>query len=300
MELRNLKTFQHAAACLNFTKTAEQLNFSQPAVTAQIQSLEQELSQSLFLRVGKKTYLTPAGEILKKYTDELFLIIDNINHTFYNLSNPNGNLTIAAYETFCTNYFPPIISEYLKNYENVNIKMFSCPSNDVIQGIESNKYDIGIISGELVRNEIENVVVADEDLVLVVSSELYQQYPVEKIVTEFPFIRYRIDGHFNDMMKAFMMESKLTPSKIIEFGSLEAIKRAVLNKIGIALISQNLVKREMMNGDLVSIRLTEKSIKVRTSLILLKEKADWATVKTFSEFVQSMWTKIHDIERLSE
>lgn len=296
MELRNLKTFQHAAQSLNFTKTAEQLNFSQPAVTAQIQSLEQELKQPLFLRVGKKTYLTPAGEVLKRYTDELFRVIDDIHQAFGELSHPHGNLTIAAYETFCTHYFPPIISEYLKTYENVNIKMFSCPSNEVIRGIESNTYDVGIISGELQRNEIHNVVVAEEDLVLVVSRELHRSRTVAEIASEFPFIKYRVDGNFDTMMRQYMDATKLSPKKTIEFGSLEAVRRAVLNDIGYALIAQNLVKREIASGDLIPIRLTEASVKVKTSLILLKEKADWVTVKTFSEVAQSMWRKIHELD----
>lgn len=72
MELRNLKTFQVVAECSNFTKAAEKLNFTQPTVTAQIQSLEKELNQLLFFRVGRTNHLTPAGKLLKKYTDELF------------------------------------------------------------------------------------------------------------------------------------------------------------------------------------------------------------------------------------
>ncbi|WKB36208.1 LysR substrate-binding domain-containing protein [Terrilactibacillus sp. S3-3] len=75
-------------------------------------------------------------------------------------------LVIAASETFCTHYFPYIISIFLGEFPNVNIKLVSCHSNEVIQGIDANLYDIGIISGEYHKSGITNIVISEhEDLV---------------------------------------------------------------------------------------------------------------------------------------
>lgn len=296
MELRNLKTFQLAATHLNLTKAAQELNFTQPTVTAQIQSLEQELNQQLFLRVGKKTFLTQAGEILKHYTDQIFVLIEETESALTELSLPHGKLIIAASETFCTNYFPPIISQYMKNHPNVHIKLLSCHTREVMEGIVANKFDIGIISGTLNKSGITNIMIAEEDLVLVVSKHLYIQYSVDQLLNEFPFIKYRIDGVFEDQMQKYMQEANLSPPKMIEFGSLEAIKRAVLNQIGIGLISKNLVKREIMDGELIALQLTSKPVQVQTSLITLEEKTKMINIKTFIDVVQLMWNKIHAFE----
>lgn len=294
MELRHLKTFKFAAEYLNFTKAAKQLNFTQPAVTLQIQMLEKELKQELFIRIGNKPFLTPAGEILKTYTEQLFSIVEEIESSFAELSNSYGNVTIAACESYCTNYLPYVISEYLKLYPHIKIKLISCKRNEVIKGIESNKYDIGIISGELSKNGITNIVLTEEDMVLVVSKDLYSRYSVDQLLTKFPLIKYQDDGYFETMMNNYLRQLKL--SSQIEFGSLDAIKKAVLNKIGVALVFSVSIKKEISNGDLVPILVTENKVKVNTSIITLKGKENIVTIQSFINVVQKIWNSIPTME----
>ncbi|MFJ7853192.1 LysR family transcriptional regulator [Peribacillus frigoritolerans] len=296
MELRNLKTFQTAAELLNFTKVGERLNFTQPTITTQIQSLEQELNQQLFMRVGKKNYLTPAGKMLQKYTDQLFSIVNEIEVAFSELGTPHGSLKIAASEIYCTNYFPVLISEYLKTYPEVHIQLISCSSNEVIKGIETDIYDIGIIVGELSKKGIKSIVLEEEELVLVVSQKLYSAYSIPRILTELPFIRFKIDGNFDALVKEFFNDTQFTPKKILEFGSEEAIKRAVLNQTGVALLSSNFIKKEIANGELIPIRLTEKKFPFKTSLISLEEKVNLVTFNSFSNMIQPLWLKANEIE----
>ncbi|MEH7012573.1 LysR family transcriptional regulator [Neobacillus niacini] len=296
MELKHLKTFQFAAEYLNFTKAAQQLNFTQPAVTVQIQTLEQELNQELFIRIGKKTFLTPAGEILKTYTDQLFSIVEEIETSFTELSNSYGNVTIAAGESYCANYFPYVISEYLKLYPHVQIKLISCKRDEIIKGIESNKYDIGIISGELRKNGITNIVIAEDDMVLVVSKDLYARYPEDQLLTKFPLIKYQSDRYYETMMSKYLRQSKLLSQNVIEFGSLEGIKKAVLNNMGVGLGISVCIKKEISNGDLVPILVTEKKVKVKTSIITLKGKENVVTIQSFINVIQKIWNSISTME----
>ncbi|SMQ87070.1 DNA-binding transcriptional regulator, LysR family [Bacillus sp. OV166] len=296
MELRHLKTFKFAAEYLNFTKAAQKLNFTQPAVTVQIQTLEQELNQELFIRIGKKNFLTPAGEILKTYTDQLFSIVEEIESSFTELSNSYGNVTIAAGESYCANYFPYVISEYLKLYPHVQIKLISCKRDEIIKGIESNKYDIGIISGELSKNGMTNIVIAEEDMVLVVSKDLYARYPEDQLLTKFPLIKYQADGYYETMMSKYLRQSKLSSQNVIEIGSLEGIKKAVLNNIGVGLGISVCIKKEISNGDLVPILVTENKVKVKTSIITLKEKENVVTIQSFINVIQKIWNSISTME----
>ncbi|WP_126427876.1 LysR family transcriptional regulator [Brevibacillus marinus] len=294
MELRNLKTFQLAAKYLNFTKAAQELNFTQPTVTAQIQALEQELKQELFMRVGKKTFLTPAGEILKHYTDQIFQLIEETEAALAELSHPQGKITIAASETYCTHYFPPILSQYMKMNPNVQLKLISCHSPQVIEGINDNRFDIGIITGTLHKKGVTNLIIEEEDMVLIVAKQLYEKYSIEQILHTFPFIKYRIDGVYAERMREYMSEANLAPQKVLEFGSLEAVKRAVLNQVGYGLTSNNLVKKEILDGELVALPLSKKPIRLETSLLTLEEKTKLPVIKSFMELVQMMWKKIHD------
>lgn len=294
MELRNLKTFQLAAKYLNFTKAAQELNFTQPTVTAQIQALEQELKQELFMRVGKKTFLTPAGEILKHYTDQIFQLIEETEAALAKLAHSHGKITIAASETYCTHYFPPILSEYMKMNPNVQLKLISCHSPQVIEGVIDNRFDIGIITGTLDKKGITNLIIEVEDMVFIVSKQLYKKYSIEQILKQFPFIKYRIVGVYAERMREYIESAGLTPARVIEVSSLEAVKQAVLNQVGYGLTSNNLARKEIASGELVAVPLAKKPIRLETSLLTMEEKTKLPVIKSFIELVQTMWKKSLD------
>ncbi|RST77614.1 LysR family transcriptional regulator [Siminovitchia acidinfaciens] len=295
MELRNLKTFQVVAECLNFTKAAEKLNFTQPTVTAQIQSLERELNQLLFFRVGRKNHLTPAGKLLKKYTDELFHIVDEMEAAFLELEKPHGYLKVAAPEFYCTNYFPMVISEFLKTFPDVHINLTSCNSDEVLKGVENNTYDLGVVAGEVSKSGINNIILDEEELLLVISKDIFDSERINHILNTFPFIRYRVGIILQSMINQYMQHANFSPRKVIEIGSEEAIKRAVLNGTGYGLLSSNLIKREIQSGELIPIELTDQKIGLKTSLIYLKKNEEKDVLKSFSDVIESLWTK-SDIE----
>lgn len=289
MELRNLKTFQVAARLLNFTKTAEDLNFAQPTVTAQIQSLEQELNQPLFFRVGKNTFLTPVGKTVEKYTYQIFSLIDEMEQEIQKTSGEQKTITIAASEIFCTYYLPPIISEYLKAFPDVQVKILSCHSDVVIKGIESTEFDIGIITGKSNRSGIKDYVFLEEEWVLVVSKNLYSQYTVDHLFETFPLIEYN-DNHFGyhyKQMKEFINKCRLPVHRTIEMSSDEAIKKAALNHIGIGLLTKSFVVEEILSGELVPVLSLESDLKLKNSLIVLEEKLNVTAIKSFWDIMQS-------------
>ncbi|MEH7331060.1 substrate-binding domain-containing protein, partial [Neobacillus drentensis] len=231
----------------------------------------------------------PAGEILKSYTDQLFSIVEEIESSFDELSNLYGNVTIAATEGYWTYYFPYIIPELLKLYPQVQIKLISCKRDEIIKGIESNKYDIGIISGELYKIGMTNILISEGDeLVTVVSKELYGRYPVDQLLPKFPFLQLQADGCYDPMISKYLEQMKLLSQNVIEFGSLEGIKMAVLNNIGVGMGASVSLKEEINNGDLVPILVTE-NIKIKTSIITLKEKENLETIQSFINVIQKNW-----------
>jgi DNA-binding transcriptional LysR family regulator len=294
MELRQLKTFQVAAELLNFTQAAKQLNFSQPTVTAQIRALEKEIGHSLFFRIGKQTFLTAHGEIVKHYTDQLFPILNQMDSALQEESQTASKLTIAASETFCTYYFPPIIHEFLTTYPDIGIKLVSCTSDKVIAGINDNRFDIGIISGSYTKAGVTNVVISEkEDLVLIVSKELHDHNSTQELLEYFPFIKYEIIGPFEQQMNSYIEENGIQARKIIESSSLEAVKSAVLNDIGVGLISRNLVKKELASRQLYEISLNKKPIQIQTSLIIATNKLTDQKTMHLIKLIEQNWNTIH-------
>ncbi|MCL1631200.1 LysR family transcriptional regulator [Sporolactobacillus sp. CPB3-1] len=294
MELRQLKTFQTAADLLNFTQAAKQLNFSQPTVTAQIRALEQDIGHPLFFRIGKQTFLTAHGELVKHYADQIFSVLGQMNSDLKKKSRSESKVTIAASETFCTHYFPPIIRQYLAVYPEIGIKLVSCTSDRVIDGINSNAFDIGIISGTYNKAGITNVMISEkEDLILIASSALSEKYADHELLDHYPFIKYEIIGPFEEQMNSYMRAAGIRPRKIIESSSLEAVKSAVMNDIGIGLIARNLVKKELAARQLHEIVLNQKPVEIQTSLVIATHKLRDQKTMHLIRLIEQNWNAIH-------
>jgi DNA-binding transcriptional LysR family regulator len=294
MELRQLKTFQVAADLMNFTKAAKQLNFSQPTITAQIRALEKEIGHSLFFRIGKQTFLTAHGEIVKRYTNQIFPILDQMDAALQEESRTASKLTIAASETFCTHYFPPIIRQFLDAHPEIGIKLVSCKSDKVIAGINSNSFDIGVISGSYIKAGITNVKISEkEDLILIASQPLAEQYADRELLDRYPFIKYEIVGPFEEQMNNYMQENGIHPKKVIESSSLEAVKSAVMNDIGVGLISRNLVKKELASRQLYEISLNKKPVQIQTSLIIATHKLTDQKTMHLIRLIEQNWNTLH-------
>lgn len=294
MEMRKLKTFQVLAECLNFTEAGKKLNFTQPAITAQIQSLEKELNQLLFYRVGKKNYLTSAGKLLKNYTDQIFQTVEEMEKALADLQKPYVHLEIATSEYYCTNYFPFLISESYKKHSDIHVNLISCPSDKVIRGVKNNQFDVGVIAGQVLQSGIKNIILEEEELLLVVAKHIYDQYSTNQILDKFPFIRFQIEGYFQEIINKFIHQSNFSPTRTIEFGSEEAIKRAILNGIGYGLLSSSMIKQNIEQEELIPIILTDKKSTFQTSLIYLEKKEEMDALKSFRELVQLLWKKSHE------
>ncbi|WP_445491998.1 LysR family transcriptional regulator [Niallia sp. 03133] len=299
MELRHLKTFAIAAEHLNFTRAAEILNFTQPTVSSQIQALEQELGQSLFLRINKKLKLTPAGEMLQNHANEVLLTVQKIEREFAALSQPKGNLIIAAAEVYCTNYLLPITTEYIKNHPKVNIEILSRQTSKVIKGILNKEYDIGIIAGQFQDNTISSIHLEEEELLLVVSRELHEKYPLDRLLAELPFMRFRADGDFQDKMDIYMNMLPFKPNQTILVENEKAIKQGIIHQKGIGIMSSNYVKKDLEEGKLVALRLFEEKVMVKTSLIALEDNLQLNTFKTLCDMIHFAWDKAYELPSFS-
>lgn len=292
MELRNLKTFQAVADHLNLTKAAEQLGYSQPTITLQIKSLEKELGRTLFNRVGKRTFLTPTGKLLKQHSDKLFVVLRELEEDLKQLDNPHGTLIIATPEFYCTQYLSVIMSSYIKLHPQVKLQLISCNSQETVKMVNSNQADIGIIAGGCKLTEIESTIIDYEDFVLVTTSESLQEHDASHVLSHYPFISFKKGCNLDDFISRCLTELDYTPASIIECNSEETIKRVVLNQTGIALLSTVLIEKELELGTLIELR--RFSQKAETSLIYLKNRSEEVAIHTFAELVKDIWKTVRE------
>lgn len=288
MEIKNLKTFQVVAEKLNITLAAKELKYTQPTVTLQIQALEQQLNHKLFTRVGKETFLTSAGKKLKKHADQLLAHLEEIEKEMRELHGPSGNLTIAASEYYCSRQLSAVLTTYIQMYPNMRINLLPLNSKHAIESVRNNIADLAIVAGEEMGNDVKQTVLGEEKILLTASAKISKDKTIEELFTKYPFISYDEDCSISNLIKKYFKGCNLKPhSTIICGGSDETIKNIILNDTGYAILSENIIKKELMNGQIKI--LDEVEGPVTTSAVHLKIRSDEPNIQTFLELLKNAW-----------
>lgn len=290
MDFRKLKTFQTVAEHLNLTKAAEQLGYTQPAITLQLQALESELGVSLFTRVGKKTYLTAAGRVVKSYIDQAFSTLEEMEREIGKMRLPRGLLTIAAPELYCSRFLSLGIHSFIADNPQVTLQLFSCDSNEAMKKVAESDADLAIIAGPCRSRLMEIHPLGKEDFVLVTTPELFESRSLEELLTRYPFITYKSGSNLQIMVAECLNHLGADPGSFIECISDETIKRTVLHSTGVALLGSALVEEELIKGTLVELhRFPER---IETSMVFLKSRAEESNIRTFAGIVQRIWANM--------
>ena len=266
------------------------LNFSQPTVSTQIQMLEEELGQKLFVHVGKKTYLTPEGIILKEDADRILSMTEEITLKFQSMTNTTRVLKIAAHESFCNLNLPRVINAYLREVKKVNVDLTSVSTNEVINGIRKNQYDVGIISGDVAYAGVECLTFDATKVEIIVASELAEKYTLEEIVEKFPYFRYRADAMQYSMdLKQMLIKCGIVPKNVMKFGSLMAIKEAVKCGLGYTVVTRDNVEKELKTRELSIITPPDIEVMSMTSAVFLADSREREEVKEFVRILKEVW-----------
>ncbi|WP_431990648.1 LysR family transcriptional regulator [Streptomyces albogriseolus] len=149
MELRHLRTFSTVARTLNFTRAAAELNYAQSSVTEQIQALESELSAKLFDRTNRKLSLTPAGERLVTYADQMLLLArEALTAVENDAQEPGGLLTIGGLETLCAHRLPAVLARYRQLYPRVQVTLREGGRGELYEWVRRGEIDVALTFGK--------------------------------------------------------------------------------------------------------------------------------------------------------
>jgi DNA-binding transcriptional LysR family regulator len=291
MELKQLQTFQTLANELNFTRTAERLNYAQSSVTAQIQGLEQEYGVQLFERLGKRILLTEAGTRLLSYADEILRLSDEARIAVPAHTEPRGTLTIGAVESLCTYRLAPLLKAFRSRYPHVELVFRTgiCANlrKEVFHGeldlaftLEEAGHDEALVFQVLIREPM--LVLAQPDHPLA-QRELVNPADLEGetiLVTE-PGCSYRT------MFEQALAAAGLHNPKI-EFASVEAIKQCVIAGLGVTLLPQMAVQNELSRGLLTALPWAGPEFPMVTQMCWHKDKWMSPALQAFIEATKGL------------
>ncbi|MEV0183939.1 LysR family transcriptional regulator [Streptomyces sp. NPDC050625] len=266
MELRLLVTFEKVATALSFTRAAAELKYAQSSVTGQIRALESDLGTELFDRLGSRIRLTEAGERLLPYARRMIELAEEARTAVAGADEPAGTLAIGTMESLTSYRLPPLLELFHHRYPRVRLSLRTTIGDETRQALRQGTYDLGFLMEEQTEHAgLEGVVLAEEPLVLVAAPG----HPLAgKPVTTADLVRQPLLATEPGCAYRDLFERELTalaPVDFMEFGTIEATKRAAAAGLGSALLPEVTVAAELSEGSLVRLAW-EPSFTLRTQL----------------------------------
>lgn len=290
MESFRLKVFRSVAKNLSFTKAASELYISQPAISKNIQALENEFGLRLFVRRGNRIYLTSAGKVLLDYSEEIFnlqLKLESNLNLFK--EEQTGSLRLGASTTIAQYVIAPVLSKFNKKFPNIKLSLLSGNSERIADALLKGEIDLGIVEGKIKNKDLKYTHFISDELVAATSfnNKLVNKNEVAlKELIRLPLIlRERGSGTLEVFEHALKNKKvKISSLNIVMFlGSTEAIKLYLESDECIGFISTRAIEKELNESVLKVLKIKDLQIKRNFEFIRLHGAQ---TLSATSKFIQ--------------
>jgi DNA-binding transcriptional LysR family regulator len=275
MDLDQLHTFLEIVRLKSFSKAAQSCFRTQPAVSAQVRQLEQELKVSLFERLGTKIALTEAGRIFADFAERILELRRQAQNSINELERvPRGELVIAANEATCIYVLPRVFAEFNKRFPNVQVLVDRSYGVRVVEAVTDNQADFGITQLPVKEKRLQVVKIHSDEMKLLVP-------PGHPLAEKNQVFAQDLIGQQMLMPKAGTTRSRLAawlePVEddvriSMELDSTEMIKRFVMAGLGVGFLADSHCQEELAAGRLAAIRLGPEPMTRQIGLIYRKDK----------------------------
>ncbi len=286
--IRQLQVFTSVANHLSYTRAAEELHLTQPAVSMQIKQLEKSVGLKLFEQIGKKIYLTEAGGVVLEHAISITSKLRSIESDLEQLKGiDGGRLTVCIAST--VNYFATrLISRFIHAYPSVQISLDVTNRHDLLKRLETNRPDLVLMGRPPSSADLKSTAFMDNPLVIIanphhpLANEV--NIPIERLNNETFVLREKGSGTRAAMEEMFE-EYHIQPKVGTQLSGNESIKQAVEAGLGLALVSFHTVDLELKANRLVTLDIEHFPIIKKWHIGHRSGKQLSATAKAFWDFV---------------
>ncbi|MFV9511077.1 LysR family transcriptional regulator [Tepidibacillus sp. LV47] len=267
-----LEVFVMVAEKKNFSKAAEELHMTQPAVSQYIRALEESMGTRLLERSNKYVRLNKAGEIVFHYAKEILGLYVKMQNSVDDLINkPTGSIIIGASYTFGEYILPHIIAQLQQNYPEITPSIQIHNTKEIIELVLNHQLDVGFIEGNLKNEHLTSEVILEDEM-FIVASPKHPLFKMKKEICisnleEETWILREIGSGTREATENFFRMYKLNPKRLREFGSTQLIKESVESGLGITLLSRWAIEKELANHSIEIINVKGLPFKRDFSMI---------------------------------
>lgn len=291
MDINQLEVLSVVAREKSFSRAAEVLDRTQPAVSQAIRRLEQEVGEKLFDRSSKDGTLTLAGEILVDYAKQMLNLRQTAHDAIKEMRDlQHGKVTISANE-HTVFYLLPVIEEFRRQHPLIKIEVRRGVASRIPKEVMAREVELGVISFKPNDNSVVSISVLSDELALIVSHEhsLANKTSVSiKELGEENFIAHNAPSPYRQKVIESFEKHNTKLNISIELPSLEAIKRLVEKGVGVALVPKLTAQNEIEGGRLKALSVKEMKLERKLNIIYRRNSVLSHAAKVFLKLAKEM------------
>lgn len=274
----------------NFTRAAEKLHISQPAISQHIHTLEQQLEVKLLDRSSRFVRLNKAGEVAYHHAKQILNLYNQMERLIQDLKGEaSGPLAIGASFTFGEYVLPHVIAEFRNMYPKITPTISIGNTQTVVSLVARGELDIGIIEGKTIQENGVDVEAFAEDTVVIVASSQHplaaqETITAEQLAAEQWIVREPGSGT-REITDVVLKKNDIQPKSLVEYNSTQIIKESVLAGLGLSILSKWVIRKELSGNTLCEIPFTDAPIERNFSVVLRKSDFQTKATLLFRQFL---------------
>jgi DNA-binding transcriptional LysR family regulator len=276
MDFDQIETFLEVARLNSFSRAAERRFRTQPAISSQIRSLEEEVGAKLLDRSGGKVAVTASGKLFQKFAEEMVASRKAMLTAIAETERvPRGEIVVGANEGTCLHILPEVFAEFKKRYPDVGVNIKRADYAKILQSVIDNSVDFGIVSLPVTDTRLTVVLIHRDELVIIAPPKHALAKMKSASIAEaakFPLVVPKI-GHTRDALDNLFYKRKLKPRYAMELDSSELLKRFVAAGAGVGFIARSNVLEDVRANALAALPISDAKIRRDLALVFHKDKA---------------------------
>ena len=288
LTLRQLKVFEAVSRHLNYTRAAEELHLTQPAVSMQVKQLEESLGIALFEQLGKRIHLTEAGLELLGYARTITQQLDELEGVLNRMKGLGGGRLRISVATTANYFIPTLLGSFSRRYPDVTVSLDVTNRETLLRQLTDNTVDLVVMGQPPVEADVEAQIFMDNPLVVVAPPNhplaILKKIPLARLQEETFLVRESGSGT-RIAMERFFNERGMRLKTGMEVGSNEAIKQSVQAGLGLGLLSRATIEQELTLKRLVVLDVADLPIMRHWYVVHRKGKRLSAAAEAFKQFL---------------
>ncbi|MEQ3306721.1 LysR family transcriptional regulator [Fusobacterium varium] len=284
-------TFLELCKTLSYTKTAEKLHMTQPAVTQHIKFLEEFYKNKLFLYSGRTLSLTEYGKLLHRYLVAMNSDSEKVREKILNLSSNNHTLNFGATLTIGEYVIPKVLRKLSSDYPEINVSISVKDTKLLLEKLENGDIEFLLVEGFFEKTKYDSFLFSKEEFVAVCSIKnrfSQGEFTFEDLLEERIIVREKGSGS-RDIFEKILYDNNLSINdfnKKYEIENIKIIKEMVKNNAGITFIYKTAIEEEIKKGEITVIKLKNFHAEREFNFVFLKDSIHKQEYKNWFEFMK--------------